>query len=76
MNRTNLILMLALCLVMTGLGIAFGAQAFGCQQDELGADHVMFQAGECRPRLESDGTQYLECRRVTSVAASDPGQAI
>jgi hypothetical protein len=76
MNRRNLILVLLMAMACMGLGFSFGAEVMGCQQDELGADHVMFQAGECRPRLESDGTQYLECRRVTSVAAKDPGQAI
>lgn len=64
MNRTSLMLVLLLCLACLFLGVAFGAGVFGCNEDEFGADHVFFKAGECFRSIGSDGSVFLDCRRV------------
>lgn len=51
----------ALALTTLALGIAVGAKAFGCKSDELGSDHVLFQAVECAQL----GTELL-CRRTVA----------
>jgi hypothetical protein len=68
MNRRNLILVLLLCGACMFLGVSFGAQVFGCQQDELDSDHVFFRANECFQSSAPDGTKFLECRRVAGGA--------
>ena len=66
MNRRNLVLVLLLSMACMGLGISFGAEMVGCEQDELGADHVFFRANECFESSAADGSKFLECRRLTA----------
>jgi hypothetical protein len=63
-------LLLALSITLMLLGAALGAYAFGCKQDAYGADHVFFRAQECFQSRGTDGSVFLECRRVVSVGGA------
>lgn len=70
MSRVNLIMVLCLCVACMGLGIALGKQIFGCKDDEISSDHVLFQAHECFQPRGDDGSVFLECRRVVKVGSA------
>jgi hypothetical protein len=70
MNRRTLILILLLSAACIGLGVSFGAQVFGCNQDEFGADHTFFKASDCFQSRGTDGSVFLECRRVVTVGGA------
>ena len=67
MNRRPTILILLLSIACTAMGIALGAQSFGCDEDQYGADHVFFKASDCFQSVDAKGVQLLTCIRATEV---------
>ena len=70
MNLTTLLLSCSLAISSMALGVALGAKAFGCDQDEFGADHTFFRAPECFQSTGADGSVFLECRRLVRVGGA------
>ena len=69
-TKREAIFIAALCAACMLLGAGFGSYVYGCQDDELSSDHALFRAHECTQPIATDGSVFLECRRLVKVGGA------